>query len=173
MSYNVWWTHGSLCVISISQKSPWLSWYIAEKALAELDPSGFCKGVSNREIHQADNFHMCIWSSQLFKHNEAAIELQIGPSSTNKQEWDTTVATMVYHFLAPEGGHPTWEENFIEKIPKCHTSKLNQEKQRYVVSKSATNIHQSSKYKYFPIILLLNNNEKLFNFCCAELPPTF
>ena len=22
---------------------------------------------------------------------------------------------MFYHFLAPEGGHPTWEENFIEK----------------------------------------------------------
>ena len=22
---------------------------------------------------------------------------------------------MFYHFLAPEGGHPTWEEIFIEK----------------------------------------------------------
>ena len=22
---------------------------------------------------------------------------------------------MFYHFLAPEGGHPTWEETFIEK----------------------------------------------------------
>ena len=25
------------------------------------------------------------------------------------------VTTMFYHFLAPEGGHPTWEEIFIEK----------------------------------------------------------
>ena len=56
-----------------------------------------------------------LWSSQLFKHNEAAKELQIGPSSTNKQTWDTMVTTMFYHCLAPEGGHPTWEENFIEK----------------------------------------------------------
>ena len=27
-----------------------------------------------------------LWSSQLLKHNEAAIELQIGPSSIYKQE---------------------------------------------------------------------------------------
>ena len=25
---------------------------------------------------------------------------------------------MFYHFLAPEGGHPTWDEHFIEKIIK-------------------------------------------------------
>ena len=58
-------------------------------------------------------------SSQLFNHNEVAIELQIGPSSINKQEWDTPVTTMFYHFLAPEGGHPTWEENSTEKIAEC------------------------------------------------------
>ena len=46
---------------------------------------------------------------------KAAIELQIGPSSTNKQIWDTMVTTMFYYFLTPEGGHPTWEEIFIEK----------------------------------------------------------
>ena len=48
-----------------------------------------------------------MWSSQLFNHKEAAIELQIGPSSINKQELDTPVTTMFYHFLAPEGGRPT------------------------------------------------------------------
>ena len=32
--------------------------------------------------------------------------------------WDTMVTTMFYHFLAPEGGHPTWEEIFIEKNTK-------------------------------------------------------
>ena len=31
------------------------------------------------------------------------------------QEWDTLVTAMFHHFLAPEGGHPTWEENFFEK----------------------------------------------------------
>ena len=31
------------------------------------------------------------------------------------QEWDTPVTAMFYHVLVPEGGHPTWEENFIEK----------------------------------------------------------
>ena len=56
-----------------------------------------------------------MWSSQLFKQNATAIELQIGPSSTNKQIWDTMVTTMFNHILAPEGGHPTWEENFLEK----------------------------------------------------------
>ena len=25
------------------------------------------------------------------------------------------VTIMFYHLLAPENGHPTWEENFIEK----------------------------------------------------------
>ena len=28
------------------------------------------------------------------------------------------VTTMFYHFLAHEGGHPTWEENFIDKNTK-------------------------------------------------------
>ena len=56
-----------------------------------------------------------LWSSQLIDHNEAVIELQIGPSSTNKQESYTLMTVMFCHFLAPEGGHPTWEENFIVK----------------------------------------------------------
>ena len=38
---------------------------------------------------------------------------------------------MFYHILAPEGGHPTWEENFIDKYQNAmsfflrHASKLN------------------------------------------------
>ena len=47
-----------------------------------------------------------MWFSQLFNHNEAPIDLQVGPSSINKQESDTPVTTMFYHFLAPEGGQP-------------------------------------------------------------------
>ena len=31
------------------------------------------------------------------------------------QEWDTLVTAMFHHFLALEGVHPTWEENFFEK----------------------------------------------------------
>ena len=27
---------------------------------------------------------------------------------------------MCYHFLVPEGGHPTWEEHFIEKKQSAH-----------------------------------------------------
>ena len=44
------------------------------------------------------------------------------------------VTTMFYHFLAPEGGHPTLEEIFIEKKSQIarsfflrHTNKLNQQ----------------------------------------------
>ena len=37
------------------------------------------------------------------------------------QEWDTLVTAMFYHFLVPEGGHPTWEENFFEKKYKNNT----------------------------------------------------
>ena len=46
------------------------------------------------------------------------------------------VTDMFYHFLAPEGGHPTWEKIFIEKKYQnarsfflSHTSKLIQQKQ--------------------------------------------
>ena len=60
---------------------------------------------------------------------------------------------MFYHFLVSEIGHPTREENFIEKkyqnarsFSFNYTSKLNQQKQRYAVSKSAANIYLSSKY---------------------------
>ena len=78
---------------------------------------------------------------------------------------------MFYHFLAPEGGHPTWEENFIEKKKYqnamsfflCHTSKINQRQQWYVVSKSAANIYPSNKYDFFPVTLLLTNHETLYN----------
>ena len=58
-------------------------------------------------------------SQKLLNHNEAAIELQIRPISINKQECDTQVTAMFYHFLAHEGGQSTWKENFIEKKSKC------------------------------------------------------
>ena len=49
-------------------------------------------------------------------NNEAAKELQIGPNSIKKkQEWDSPLNAIFNHFLAPEGGHPTWEDHFIEK----------------------------------------------------------
>ena len=77
---------------------------------------------------------------------------------------------MFYHFLPPEGAHPTWEENFIEQNTKLqgpfflsHTSKLNQQKQWDVVSKIAANIYPTDKYDIFPIILLLTNHETLYN----------
>ena len=64
---------------------------------------------------------------------------------------------MFYHFMAPEGGHPTWEEIFIEKKKQNassffldHTSKLNQQKQWDVVLKSKAKIYPSNKYNLFP-----------------------
>ena len=54
----------------------------------------------------------------------------------NKEERDNPVTAMFYHLLAPEGGHPTWEEKLIEKMSKCKVlfskprqKKLNQQKQ--------------------------------------------
>ena len=73
------------------------------------------------------------------------------------------MTAILYHFLAPEGGHLIWEENFIEKKQKqnvrsfslSYTSKLNQQKQLDVVSKSAANIYQSDFFPpyvyYWPI----------------------
>ena len=64
---------------------------------------------------------------------------------------------MFYHFLAPEDGHPTWEEHFIEKYQngKIFFSKPHQQtkstKARDSVSKSAANIFLSNKYDFFPI----------------------
>ena len=64
---------------------------------------------------------------------------------------------MFYHFLAPEGGHLTWEEIFIEnKYQNArsfflgHTRKLNQQKQWDVVLKSKAKIYPSNKYNIFP-----------------------
>ena len=56
-----------------------------------------------------------LWSSQLFNHNEATIELHIGPSSINKKRMRYPGDHHILPFLAPEGGHPTLEENSIEK----------------------------------------------------------
>ena len=41
--------------------------------------------------------------------------MELQSSSINKQEWGILVTAMFYHFLVPEGGHPTWVENFTEK----------------------------------------------------------
>ena len=71
---------------------------------------------------------------------------------------------MFYHFLAPEGRHPTWEEHFIENISKCrvlflsYTCKLNQQKQWYVVSK-VQQIYTRLIYMMFTECLLLTNHE--------------
>ena len=65
---------------------------------------------------------------------------------------------MFYHFLVPEGGHPIWEEHFIEKYQNAssfflsHICILNQQKQREVISKNAVNIFPSNKYDFFPYV---------------------
>ena len=55
------------------------------------------------------SFSCKLRSSQLLSHNEtAALVITRYP-----------VTAMVYHFLAPKGGHPTWEEHFIDKLSRC------------------------------------------------------
>ena len=109
--------------------------------------------------------------------HEAAIELQIGPSSINKQEWDTPVTAMFYHFLAPEDGHHTCEENSTEKKIQnarsfflSHTSKVNQQKQWDVVSKSTAKIYPSNKYNIFPSFII---DQSWNTLQLKELPTSF
>ena len=103
-----------------------------------------------------------LWCSQLLKHNNAAVELQFGPSSINKPEWDTLVTAMFYHFLDPwymRGLFP-WKNISKSKVFfLSHTSKLNQQKHW----KSAANIILSNKYAFFPVVLLMTNHEALYS----------
>ena len=70
------------------------------------------------------------------------------------QEWDTLVTAMFYHFLVPEGGHPTWEENFFEKISEykvlfiSHTSNL----------KSVANIFPYIKYDFLSRMFIIDQS---------------
>ena len=86
---------------------------------------------------------------------------------------------MFYHILAPEGGHPTWEEIFIEKYQNArsfflsHTSKLNQQKQWDDVSNSTAKIYPSNKYNIFPSFIIdqLWNTLQLKNIVLSFHPP--
>ena len=52
----------------------------------------------------------------------------------------------------------------IVSIPDlCNLTYFNQDKQWYAVSKSAADVYPSRKYEYFAVILLLTNQETLFN----------
>ena len=78
------------------------------------------------------------------------------------------MTTMFCHIFAPESGHPASKDNFVEN-KKCkvlflsHTCKLNRQKQRDVVSRSAADIYPSNKYDFFPACLFLTNHETLYN----------
>ena len=57
---------------------------------------------------------------------------------------------------------------------KSHTSKLNQQKQWYVVSKSAAYIYLPSKYETPPPYLIIDQSRNTFQHkFCAERPRTF
>ena len=74
-----------------------------------------------------------------------------------------------YHFMSPEGGHPTWEEHFIEKKIKMKgpfflATPVNQ------IDKSSEMLFQHLQQIYiglinmiFPLCLLLTNHETLYN----------
>ena len=68
-----------------------------------------------------------------------------------------------YHFLAPEGGHPTLEEHFIEKKNQnarsfflSHICKLNKKNSEILL---LTNI--DNKFDIFPLCISLTNPETL------------
>ena len=67
---------------------------------------------------------------------------------------------MFCHFLAPEGGHPTWEEILLKNTRMqghfflSHTSRLNQQKQWDVVPKSTAKIDPSNQYNIFPSFII-------------------
>ena len=87
---------------------------------------------------------------------------------------------MFYYFLAPEGGHPTLEENSTEKkylnarsFFLSHTSKRNQQKQWDVVSKITAKIYPSNKYNIFPSFIIDQswNTLQLKNIVLSFHPP--
>ena len=87
---------------------------------------------------------------------------------------------MFCHFLPPEGGHPTWEENSTEKSTRMqgpfflsHTTKLNQQKQWDVVPKSTAKIDPSNKYNIFPSFIIDQpwNTLQLKNIVLSFYPP--
>ena len=90
----------------------------------------------------------------------AAIELQIGPSSINKQEWDTPVTTMFTTFWPLKVGTIHERKILLKKYQNArsfflsHTTELNQQKPSDVVSKSTAKIYPSNKYNTFPSFII-------------------
>ena len=87
---------------------------------------------------------------------------------------------MFCHFLAPEGGQPTWEENSTEKKYQnarsfflSHTTELNQQKQWDVVPKRTAKIDLSNKYNIFPSFIIDQswNTLQLKNIVLSFHPP--
>ena len=114
-------------------------------------------------------FHkLCVTTLKSQWGRHIITELQIGPSPINKQELDTLVTAMFYHFLTPEGGHPTWEEKYQNARPFFWATLV---KQWDVVSKSAANIYLSNKYDIFPV--LFSNHETLYNLNIVWASTTF
>ena len=55
-----------------------------------------------------DPLSLIIWKKEEEKKTLSELDHHSGMRSA--------VTAMFYHFLAPEGGHPTWEEHFIRKL---------------------------------------------------------
>ena len=86
------------------------------------------------------------------------------------QEWDTPVTAMFYHFLVPEGGHPTWEENCFEKKYQNTRSFLYATP---VNLKSVANIFPYIKYDFLSHMFIIDQSwNTLQHKYCAEFPPT-
>ena len=62
---------------------------------------------------------------------------------------------MFYHFLVPEGGHPTWEENFFEKNIKIQGPFL---LATPVNLKSVTNKFPYIKYDFLSCMFIIDQS---------------
>ena len=64
------------------------------------------------------------------------------------------MTAMFYQFIASEGGHPTWEENFFEKISKYKVLLL----VTPVNFKSVANIYLYIKYDFLSRIFIIDQS---------------
>ena len=85
---------------------------------------------------------------------------------------------MFYHFLVPEGGHPTWDENCFE---------IKYQNTRSFLKATPVNLKSVATYScilnmiFFPVCLLLTNHETLYNIIivlsfhpsCEPITPPF
>ena len=75
---------------------------------------------------------------------------------------------LFYHFLAPESGQPTGEENSVEKIPECKVffflfTPVNLMNKAEICCLNKVQQNYIYKYDLFPVIFLLTNHKTTYS----------